>query len=249
MLVLHNRALNKTRHLALPHHVTMNRIESHAARLLVLAALFVLAGCAGTHVKSVQTTPLATQIPAPRTVAVIVENVAPPLQDASAQKQQLNDANQVINRLNEGLIAFLKSRNLTIVSPAAHPDLTLHCNVLEVRGGTEWLRILIGYGAGRAALRTRVTLFGSAVTAQPLVIFETESTTGKLPGAGFGLASSNAVAAGGAALSIPAGLRQGLAAEANDSIEHIGNELGKYFKSQNWSSAEANNGHLSNEQR
>src|SRR5580698_8107269 len=171
MLVLHNRALNNARHLALLHHVTMNRIESHAARLLVLAALFVLAGCAGTHVKSVQTTPLATQIPAPRTVAVIVENVAPPLQDASAQKQQLNDAHQVINRLNEGLIAFLKSRNLTIVSPAAHPDLTLHCNVLEVRGGTEWLRILIGYGAGRAALRTRVTLFGSAVTAQPLVIF------------------------------------------------------------------------------
>jgi hypothetical protein len=96
------------------------------------------------------------------------------------------------------------------------------------------LRVLIGYGAGRAELRTKVTLLGSTGTTQPLVTFDTESTTGKMPGAGFGLASGQALAAGGAALSVPGAMRQGLGLEVNDSVEHIDNELGKYFKSQHW---------------
>ncbi|MEW6344263.1 MAG: DUF4410 domain-containing protein [Paraburkholderia sp.] len=212
----------------------MKPISAYLLRLMLAAAALTLVACAGTKVKDVQSTSNTTAGFSPHTIAIVVENNSPPPSKVSRRAAQLEDAKLVVTTLTDHLGKVLAGRGLVVVSTDAHPDLTLRCSVLDVRGGNEWLRVLIGYGAGRAELRTKVTLLGSTGTTQPLVTFDTESTTGKMPGAGFGLASGQALAAGGAALSVPGAMRQGLGLEVNDSVEHIDNELGKYFKSQHW---------------
>lgn len=212
----------------------MKPIRKHFSPLILAAATLMLAACAGTRVKDMETSSSTIGTSSPHTVAVLVENNSPAPPHASRRASQLEDAKLVVATLTDQLSKVLSGRGLVVVSPDAHPDLTLRCNVLEVRGGNEWLRVLIGYGAGRAALRTKVTVFDSTVAMRPLVAFEIDSTTGKMPGAGYGLASGQALSAGGAALSIPGAMKQGLRQEVNDSIEHIDHELGQYFKSQQW---------------
>lgn len=212
----------------------MRLARTYFSPLILVAAPLMLAACAGTRVKDVETNPSTIETSSPHTVAVLVENNSPAPLRASRRASQLEDAKLVVATLTDQLGKVLGGRGLIVVSPDAHPDLTLRCNILEVRGGNEWLRVLIGYGAGRAELRTKVTLFDSTVAMRPLVAFEIDSTTGKMPGAGYGLASGQALSAGGAALSIPGAMKQGLGQEVNDSTEHIDHELSQYFKSQHW---------------
>jgi hypothetical protein len=73
----------------------------------------------------------------------------------------------------------------------------------------------------------------------PLLSFDVNSTTGRLPGAGFGLASGTVKAAGGAALGIPGSLKQGFDKELAKTSEKVDDQLGKYFSAQKWSVAGA----------
>jgi len=223
----------------------MKPVRKHFSPLILAAAMLMLAACAGTRVKDVETTPSTIETSSPHTVAILVENNSPAPPKASRRASQLEDAKLVVATLTDQLGKVLSGRGLIVVSPDAHPDLTLRCNVLEVRGGNEWLRVLIGYGAGRAELRTKVTLFDSTVATRPLVAFEIDSTTGKMPGAGYGLGSGQALSAGMSALSIPGAMKQGLGQEVNDNIKRIDHELGQYFKSQQWSYAAGDTGSVS----
>jgi hypothetical protein len=203
-------------------------------RLLPAVAVLLLAACAGTQVNSINSSAISVGTPLPRTVAVIVENHSPAPSRDSRRAGQLADANQAVAGLTDSLQKMMSTRHLIVVAANQHPNLILRCNIVDVRSGNEVLRVLVGYGAGRAVLQTHVSLAASTALTQPLLAFETSSTTGRLPGASAGLASGSGLSAGGAALGIPGAMKQGLARELSQTTEHIDDELGKYFVAQNW---------------
>ena len=203
-------------------------------RLLPAAAVLLLAACAGTQVNGINSSAISVGTPLPRTVAVIVENHSPAPNRDSRRAGQLADANQAVAALKDSLQKIMSTQHLIVVTVNEHPDLILQCSIVDVRSGNEALRVLVGYGAGRALLRTHVSLVASTALTQPLLAFETSSTTGRLPGASAGLASGSGLAAGGTALGLPGAMKQGLALELSQTTEHIDDELGKYFLAQNW---------------
>ncbi len=149
------------------------------------------------------------------------------------------DAQQTAGWLTQSLSALLGTRQLAIAPPGRPADLVLTCRLLEVRGGDTALRVLVGYGAGKAVLRIGVTLTDTrTVAGPPLLRFETDSTTGGMPGAGFGLASGigsgNALAVGGAVAGAPGALKQGLSREVEQVTPRIDEELSLYFAAQHW---------------
>jgi hypothetical protein len=161
----------------------------------------------------------------PRTITVVVENDAPPPVNEKDQAKQLEDAATVMADLQEGLAKKLADRGLALVPPGQPADLTLRCAIEEVRRGSKALRILVGLGAGKAVLRVDVALIASAMgTNSTLLTFETQSTTGSMPGAGIGPAS-NGGAVAGKALGVAGGLRSGLPKEADQTVGKIDDQL------------------------
>jgi hypothetical protein len=214
------------------------------AKLFVVSSALFVAACAGTQVSNLTGTMPDARIAAPRTVAVVVENDSPPPEKPSRREQQLVDATQTVAALAESVSTMLTKRGLVAVAPGQPSDVVLRCRVVDVRGGNQALRMIVGYGAGKAVLRTDVSLHDRA--GHTLLSFKTNSTTGRMPGPGLGLASSgaslatsgvNAMAVAGVVgggLGVVGGLKQGLAQEVRQTTSRIDEQLGKYFKAQNW---------------
>jgi hypothetical protein len=201
---------------------------------LLAAVVLSLAACAGTKVQNVQQTAAeATGLP-PRTIAIIVENDAPLPVKEKDQAKQLEDVPTVLAALQEGLAKKLSERGLTVVPPGQPADLTLHCAIEEIRRGSQALRMTVGLGAGKAVLRVNVALVASAMGMNSaLLTFDTQSTTGSMPGAAIGPAS-NGEAIAGKALGIVGGLRAGLAKETDQTVGKIDDQLQIYFAAQHW---------------
>jgi hypothetical protein len=214
------------------------------AKLFVLALALSVTACAGTQVSNLAGTMAGARIGPPRTVTVIVENDSPPPKKPSRREEQLVDARQSVAALTESLSTMLAKRQLVAVSAGQPSDLVLRCRIVDVRGGNQALRMMVGYGAGKAILRTDVSLYDRA--GHSFLSFETNSTTGRMPGPGLGLASSgvslaragaNAMTIAGVArggLGVVGGLKQGLAQEVHQTTNRIDEQLGKYFKAQKW---------------
>jgi hypothetical protein len=214
------------------------------AKLFVVALAPLVTACAGTQVSNLAGTMPGARIGPPHTVAVVVENDSPPPEKPSRREQQLVDARQTVAALTESLSAMLAKRQLVAVSAGQPSDIVLRCRIVDVRGGNQALRMIIGFGAGKAILRTDVSLHDRA--GHTFVSFETNSTTGRMPGPGLGLASSgvglarsgaNAMTVAGVAgggLGVVGGLKQGLAQEVRQTTNRIDEELGKFFKAQKW---------------
>jgi hypothetical protein len=219
-----------------------NSVQTHFSWFLVGAIIFSMTGCAGTKVGKVATEAPHTILIPPRTIAIIVENDSPPSKRVSRRAEQLTNVQNAAMSLSESIPRLLASRNLVVVPAGQRADLVLRCRILNVRSGNEALRVLIGYGAGKAVLQVAVSLIDpNTWDAPPLLSFETSSTTGGMPGAGLGIAgglgSGNALAVIGPAVGVRGALKQGLAQEVDQTTDRIDQELDKYFMTQNWSYA------------
>jgi hypothetical protein len=202
--------------------------------ILFAAAVLSLAACAGTKVQNVQQTAAETPDLPPRTIALVVENDAPPPVKEKDQAKQLEDLPTVMADLQKGVAKKLADRGLTVVPPGQPADLTVHCAIEEVRRGSTALRTLVGFGAGKAVLRVNVVLTASAMGMNsPLLTFDTQSTTGSMPGAAIGPAS-NPEAIAGKALGVAGGLRSGLAKETDQTVDKIDGQLKTYFAARHW---------------
>jgi len=184
-------------------------------------AIFVLSGCAGTRVND-SVSSRASGMPAPRTIAVVSEVRLgfPPRHESAAT--QAAAANQVNIVLNSELSATLREHRLTVVDASESSDLLLHTRIVDVRRGKKALRLLVGYGAGRAELQVDTSIeLPHAPQARPLLSFQTKSTTGGMPGNLIGAAVKSL-------------LEDGLDTEVKDTVKQIDAELGQYFVSQGW---------------
>ncbi len=208
--------------------------RARSMRALSLSAALIISACAGTKVADVNSSSAVVGPALPRTVAVMVENDSTPPRKEKHRAKQLADAQQASAALEAGLSQVLAERHLVVVSETQRPDLILRCNILDVRGGNTALRVIFGYGAGKAILKVRMTLVDTAAPSQPLLAFDVNSTTGRAPGAYGGLASGSAAAVGGAALGVPGHMKQGLAKELIKTTEQADDQLGKYFAAQKW---------------
>jgi peroxiredoxin len=196
--------------------------------LLVLGAALSITGCAGTKVGPVTSHAPNTPHEPPRTIAVIVENDSPSPKRISRRKEQLAAAQNTAVALSESISKLLAARQLTVVTADEPADFILYCRILDVRSGSKALRVLIGYGAGKAILKVGVSLNDSRTHDGPsLLSFETDGTSGSMPGAGFTAAAL--VGDGVSALR-----KDGLSKEINQTTEDIDEQLHKYFVAQNW---------------
>ena len=202
-------------------------------RSLMLALPLCLAACAGTKVRNVVDTDPVASIVAPHTISVVVDNASAAPEKESRQAKQMADATQSVADLTRGLDDMLAKHQLTVVRAGQKSDLVLHCQVTDVRGGNQALRLVVGYGAGKAVLRTDVTLDDAA--GHTLLSFETRSTTGASKGAGLGLMdASSALSTVEAGVTGVRGLKKDLPNEVTQTTEHVDSELGKYFTAHQW---------------
>jgi hypothetical protein len=193
---------------------------------LVISA--IVAGCARTTVDSVTSAVAAPSLRAPHTIAVVINNESAPPDRSDRYEKYLEDSRFVETELSKRLSTLVASRQLTVASPTQAADLTLRCQITELRGGSKALRLLVGFGAGKATLRMRVSLIvASAGRGASLLSFETSGTSGRMPGSGLsprGLASA----------AVSSLMKEGLSKEVDQASAHIDEELSKYFIAQNW---------------
>ncbi|WP_180970570.1 DUF4410 domain-containing protein [Burkholderia sp. WAC0059] len=157
-----------------------------------------------------------------------MENDSPAPKKVSRRKRQLADAQMASAALSQSISKLLASRQISAVSAGRPADLILRCRILDVRSGSKALRALVGYGAGKAVLRVSVSLYEpGAEGSTPLLSFETDGSTGSMPGAGF-----TAPALVGDGLS--ALKKDGLPKEVDQTTASIDQVLAKYFAARNW---------------
>jgi len=205
-----------------------------------IAFMGLLAGCAGTSVVRGSLSTNVSALPPPHSIAVIVSDASPTPKKNSQMAGHEADVHSVETALKQDLDILLAHRNLTVVTDAATADLILHCQITRVRSGSQILRLLIGYGAGKAVLSVSTTLSeGLGSLGETLVSFSTNSTTGAGGGLVSGLpsaasATGTAVHMIGPVLGVTGTLRQGLAQESYQTTERIDDRLADYFTSQHW---------------
>lgn len=179
--------------------------------LAVLLAVVPLAGCAKTTVGSLAIASAPIRQSAPTSLAIVV-TVAPEL---GADDNAVSAA----HRLREALLARYRKAGLpvSVASPAA-PVLSsamVRVEISRADPGSRLERMLIGFGAGRSALRTEtcLVLAGSSNVA---MAFSTTTKSGRKPG----LVLPGVVAAGtGELIGLAVGGGTGLLAEAGGGLD------------------------------
>ncbi|WP_372394423.1 DUF4410 domain-containing protein [Azospirillum sp. HJ39] len=201
--------------------------SARAARLLVIAAALSIAGCAGTTVHEVASRPPTLSSLPPRSIGVVIEDESLPPEKPSRRARQAADLRTVSAALSERIPKLLASHRLAVVPAGQPPDLILRCRILALRSGSKALRVFVGYGAGKTVLQVGVTLADPAARDAPLLDFATHSTTGSMPGGGYGIPAL--VGEGLKALQ-----KDGLAVEVDQTLQAIDSRVGAYFLSQGW---------------
>lgn len=187
----------------------------HIRSLIICIALLV-GGCSGMQVISVHSHPPYTALGAPRSIAVIVENASPPPNKEKRRAQQLVDAQAASDAIGVNLHKLLSSRRLMVVAADQPADLILRCRLVDVKSGSDALRLFVGYGAGKAVLRVAVSLSDARIQEiSPLLGFETDGTSGNLPPGAHNIG-------------------HGLGKEIGQTIQSIDEQLGRYFAAQGW---------------
>ncbi len=207
--------------------------------LFTMPLICLLSGCAGTHIRAEEMSAAQLKLAQPHSVAVSIIDESPVPRRPTRITTHAHDVALAEHALAKDLAQILASRRLSVVGPGDQADLVLVCAVTDVRSGSTMARLLVGYGAGKAVLGTRITISAPRASNEPLLAFGTNSTTGAMPGAGIGVMSA-AGAAGtavhmiGPLLGVPGTLRQGLAQEARQTSARIDDELAKLFDKQGW---------------
>ena len=197
-------------------------------RLLIIGIALIVAGCAGTKVGPITSQAPDPPLGPPRTIAVIVENDSPPPRKISRREGQRAAAQTTSAALLQSISKLLASRHISAVRDGQPADLILRCRILDVRGGSKALRVLVGYGAGKAVMRVGISLSEPSIEGGArLLSFETSGTSGAMPGSG--LSAPGLIGAGLNALR-----KDGLPKEVDQTTGDIDEELSRYFAAQNW---------------
>ncbi|MGI4745748.1 MAG: DUF4410 domain-containing protein [Janthinobacterium lividum] len=219
---------------------------SGATRALIFAIL-LLSGCASTrNTALVSVAGFNGAVPPDRLVIMVVDATA----HSANGNERSSDAMQrgrIAALLQEQLVQKFGGGRGTVMSAsaaAAGPaysgrTLLLRCRLAKVSDGNQALRLIVGFGAGRATLQLTTDLLElRGKSAVELATFNTRSTTGAMPGPGLGLASGAAsgqllgLAGGSAGLLL--GMRETLNREIDQSSTKIASNLKNYFQDQGW---------------
>jgi len=202
--------------------------------LFTLAAGLSLAACAGTRVNDLTALPSPISAAAPHTVQVQVVDGETAEQLSARHAGTPADEAQAVAGLSASLTALLSERGLAAAPAGESPDLILRCVVTDARSGSKLKRIVIGLGAGQARLQLQVSLIEPRINQQPILSFETASTTGSSPGAAIPIGPGGAVGAVGGAYGLYKGSKQGLPLEEQQTQKKIDGQLKTYFAAQGW---------------
>jgi hypothetical protein len=202
--------------------------------LFILAAGLSLAACAGTRVNDLTAVPSRIPAVAPHTVQVQVVEGETAAQLSARHAGTPADEAEVVAGLTASLSSLLAERGLAAAPAGESPDLILRCVVTDARSGSKLKRIVIGLGAGKARLQVQVSLIEPQINQQPVLSFETVSTTGSSPGAAIPVGPGGAIGAVGGAYGLYKGSKQGLPLEEQQTQKKIDGQLKTYFGAQGW---------------
>jgi hypothetical protein len=204
--------------------------------LAVIAAGLSLAACAGTRVNDlvVSAAPSLVPVVAPRTVQIQVVGAEDASQFSARHAGTPEDEAEAVADLSASLASLLAEHGLTAAPAGQAPDLILRCLVTDARSGAKLKRIVIGLGAGQARLQLQVSLIDPRINQQPVLSFETVSTTGKAPGAAIPVGPGGAIGAVGGAYGLYKGYKSGLSLEEIQAQKKIDGQLKTYFAAQGW---------------
>jgi hypothetical protein len=213
----------------------------------VFAAGITLAACAGTKVNDmvIHAAPSLVPTMAPHTIEVQVLAGEGPSQFLARHAGTTADEAEAVAGLSAGLALLLAQHGLTTAPTGQAPDLILRCLVTDARSGNKFKRIVIGLGAGKARLQTQVALIDPRLNQQPVLSFETASTTGGSPGAAIPIGPGGAVGAVGGAYGLYKGYKSGLPLEELQTEKKIEGQLKIYFAAQKWAYSELPTAHAS----
>jgi hypothetical protein len=144
------------------------------------------------------------------------------------------DEAEAVAGLSASLTALLTEHGLTAAPAGQAPDLILRCLVTDARSGSRFKRMVVGLGAGKARLQLQVSLIDPRINQQPVLSFETASTTGSSPGAAIPVGPGGAIGAVGGAYGFYKGTKAGLPAEEAQTEKKIDGQLKIYFTAQGW---------------
>ncbi len=204
--------------------------------LAVIAAGLSLAACAGTRINDLVVSPAPSLVPvvAPRTIQVQVIGAEDAAQFSARHAGTPADEAEAVDGLSSSLAALLVQHGLTVAPAGQAPDLILRCLVTDARSGSKLKRMVIGLGAGQARLQLQVSLIDPRVNQQPVLSFETVSTTGKSPGAAIPVGPGGAIGAVGGAYGLYKGTKSGLPLEETQTEKKIDAQLKTYFATRGW---------------
>ncbi len=215
-------------------HGTFRNPGGFGKGLLVVAAGLSLAACAGTRVNDLVVAPSPIPAVVPHTIQVEVVGGENESQFSARHAGTPADEAQAVAGLSASLTSLLAERGLTAAPAGQSPDLILRCVVTDARSGSQLKRIVIGLGAGQARLQLQVSLIDPRINQQPVLSFETVSTTGKGPGAAIPVGPGGAVGAVGGAYGLYKGSKAGLPLEEVQTQKKIDGQLKTYFAAQKW---------------
>jgi len=215
---------------------TFGRLGGVGKGLLIIAVGTALGACAGTRINDrIMAAPSLIPAAAPHSVEIQVVGAEDAAQFATRHAGTPADEAQAVAGLSANLTLLLTEHGLTAAPAGQAPDLILRCRVTDARNGSKFKRMVVGLGAGKARLQVQVSLIDPRINQQPVLSFETESTTGSSPGAAIPVGPGGAIGAVGGAYGLYKGTKAGLPAEEAQTEKKIDAQMKTYFGTQGWS--------------
>ena len=212
---------------------------------LLMMGLF-LTGCASTRSTDLADGPLPASSQAPSHIIVVVSTTTQIDSTPGYRTFIRNEDNQIAtmlqaqlrNRMEWGQAGVTITDGSNTAAPRSN-TLLLRVTVTQVKAGNQALRLAVGFGAGRATLRLNSQLVDlRGPLPMELTEFNTQSTTGSMPGPGLGLAGAastgNVIGIAGGSAGLFFGARETMSREVANSSRQIVTCLQTYFGEQGW---------------
>jgi hypothetical protein len=227
----------------------------------LLLAFLMLAGCAGSKVKTTQEV-AASGLARPQQVLVYNFAVSPEevkqnsgllarlkgnFQHADQTAEQIQIGREVADALATELTEKIQSWGLHAVRagqsmPLKPGSILITGHFVNIDEGNRLKRMVIGFGAGQSTVDAMVSVMAPAASGyEELIGFDAHADSGEMPGAAVtgpagaaAGAGTAAVLATNAALGAAKNYRSSSAQEAKGMADAIAKELAKYFAQQGW---------------
>ena len=231
-------------------------------QITVLAALLTGAGCT-TQVKttggSAGPSASSAAIKAPRPARVLVypfildsrtvaldSSVLARRQAAASGSDPANTranlASEITGTISRTLVDKINAMGLTAVAvplgTKPNPgDVMIQGQIARADAGNEARRMVVGFGAGKSEVSTDVQVLLASAHGSPALLqsYDAQTTSGRAPGMGVGVAADRAALAVGAAVTgEQVGKRGDLTTEARKQAENLADNIKDLFVKEGW---------------